>query len=221
MNARIIGGTAFAVIVGANMAVFAQITPPPSPRPAGEAQQQPAVSPAEPSVTLVGCVAREADYRRARGVGVGGAAGTGAGIGNEFVLVNAAPAPAASAAAPPAPGAAPAVPPAIGTSGAGGAYELTGPAEGQLEQYVGRRVEIAGRMKQETMAAASKAPAVAATVPESSTGRPGVGPATGSPSGRPAGQPAGGIDLTGRDLHLREFEMVSVREAAGDCGAAK
>jgi hypothetical protein len=27
------------------------------------------------------------------------------------------------------------------------AYELTGPGEGQLEQYVGRRVEISGKLK--------------------------------------------------------------------------
>jgi hypothetical protein len=223
MNARIMGFTALAVVISGSMAVFAQITPPPSPRPAGEAQQAPAVTPAgDPSVALVGCVERESDYRRAHSAGLGGAAGTGAGIGNEFVLVGAAPAAAATATPTPEPGAAPANPAAVGTGGAAGnAYELSGPGEGLLAGYVGRRVEIAGRMKQESMAAASKAPAVSATVPESPTGRPGGATATGSPSGRNAGQPAGGIDLTGRDLHLKEFEVVSVKEAAGNCPAAR
>ena len=50
------------------------------------AQQAPA---AEPSTTIVGCVVREADYRRTADAGRGGVAGTGIGAGNEFVLINA------------------------------------------------------------------------------------------------------------------------------------
>jgi hypothetical protein len=225
MKAGIIEATCIAVVSGASMAVFAQATERPgpptnSPPLAAQTQQQPAPSvPFEGSVTLVGCVQREADYRRAQNAGRGGAAGTGAGVGNEFVLVSASTAIAgATPSDAPTPGAPPAEPVTVGTPGrAGGAYELTGPAEGQLEQYVGRRVEIVGKMKSGPTAKSDKAPAVRATVPESTTGRPGVpSSATASPSGRPA-PPAGGVDLTGQDLHLREFEVVSVREATGSC----
>jgi hypothetical protein len=220
MKAGIIEATSIAVAIGASMAVFAQTTerpgqPATSPSSASETQQP--TAPAGVSVTLVGCVEREADYRRAQDAGRGGAAGTGAGVGNEYVLVTASTA-IAGATPPdaPTPGTPPAEPDAVGTAGmAGGTYELTGPAEGQLEQYVGRRVRIVGKMKSGPTAMSDKAPAVTATVPESATGRPGV-PSTASPSGRPA-PPAGGVDITGKDLHLREVEVVSAREATGSC----
>jgi hypothetical protein len=225
MKARITEATCIAVVIGTTMAVFAQTTersgPPTGSRPpAAEAAQRPAAAAsAEVPATLVGCVEREADYRRAQDAGRGGAAGTGAGVGNEYVLVNASTA-IAGAAPPdrPTPGAPPAERGTVGTAGvAGGAYELTGPAEGQLEQYVGRRVEIVGKMKNAPTAKSDKAPVVTATVPESTTGRPGVpGTATASPSGRPA-PPAGSVDITGQDLHLRELEVISVREATGSC----
>ena len=41
------------------------------------------------AVTLVGCVQRESDYRKAQDAGRGGVAGTGIGAGNEFVLTSA------------------------------------------------------------------------------------------------------------------------------------
>jgi hypothetical protein len=223
MKAGVTKATCIAVVMGAGMAVFAQTTERPreaSQSPAVEAQQHPAATePAGVPVTLVGCVQREAEYRRTRDAGRGGAAGTGAGVGNEYVLVNASTAIAGETPPDrPAAGAPPAESGIVGTAGmAGGAYELTGPAEGQLEQYVGRRVEIVGRMKSGPTPLSDKAPAVTATVPESTTGRPGVSStATASPSGRPA-PPAGGVDITGEDLHLREFEVVSVREATGSC----
>jgi hypothetical protein len=225
MKTGITGSTGIAVVIGASMAVFAQTTersgpPTTSQPPAGEAQQQPAATtPAEVSVTLVGCVQREADYRRVHHAGRGGAAGTGAGVGNEFVLVSASTAiVGATPLQAPTPGAPPAEPGTGGTAGiAGGAYELTGPAEGQLEQYVGRNVAIVGKMKSGPTAMSDKALAVTVTVPESTTGRPGaLSTATASPSGRPA-PPAGGVDITGQELHLREVEVVSVREATGSC----
>jgi len=43
-------------------------------------------------ITVVGCVQREADYRKAHDAGRGGTMGTGAGVGNEFVLINVTPA---------------------------------------------------------------------------------------------------------------------------------
>jgi hypothetical protein len=177
MKAGIIEATSIAVAIGASMAVFAQTTerpgqPATSPSSASETQQP--TAPAGVSVTLVGCVEREADYRRAQDAGRGGAAGTGAGVGNEYVLVTAST--AIAGATPPdalPPGAPPAEPGTVRTAGmAGGAYELTGPAEGQLEQYVGRRVETVGRPDVPSTAAAS-------------------------PSGRPA-RPAGGVDITGQ-----------------------
>src|SRR4051812_25064213 len=82
---------------------------------------------------------------------------------------------------------------ATGTSGASTtAYELTGPGEGQLSRYVGHRVELTGKFKAgET----------------SATGRP-----TGGPT---AGAPPHGVDVGGKDLKLREFEVASAREASG------
>jgi hypothetical protein len=103
-------------------------------QPAAQSGTQP-----ETPITLVGCVQREADYRREQDKGRGGAVGTGAGAGNEFVLINASVAtpdtPTSSGAEPCAPG------------GKGEAYELTGDRERDLERFVGRRIEIAGMLK--------------------------------------------------------------------------
>jgi hypothetical protein len=218
-----ITATCIAVLLRASMPVFAQAPeqpgPPTTSQPlAAEAQQQSAstTTPAQVPVTLVGCVQREADYRRAQHAGQGGAAGTGAGVGNEFVLVGATTMTAGATAL--ALGTPSAEPDAAATGGmADGAYELTGPVEGQVEQYVGRRVEVVGRMKSRPTAMSNKAPAIVVTVPESTTGRPGVSStATASPSGRPA-PPAGGVHLTGQGLHLGQLEVTSVREATGSC----
>src|SRR5258705_120543 len=45
----------------------------------------------EMPVTLIGCIQRESDYRRANDRGRGGAVGLGLGSGDEFILVNASP----------------------------------------------------------------------------------------------------------------------------------
>jgi hypothetical protein len=91
---------------------------------------------ADKEITLTGCVQSEEDYRKAKGLGKGGAVGTGAGVGNEFVIVSAKPAGAPSAAE------------TAGTSGAAAmAYEVTGSKEGDLKQFVGKRVEIMGKAK--------------------------------------------------------------------------
>jgi hypothetical protein len=147
-----------------------------------------AQAPAE-NVVVTGCIHGEEEYRRAIDAGRGGAAGTGVGAANEFVIVDAST--AGRAATPGAP---------TGTGGAAGrgAYELTGPNEGQAKQYVGRRVEISGTLK-------------AADVDAS--GRP-TGGAT-------AGKPPEGIDVTAKDLKLRELEVVSIRPASGTCPALR
>jgi hypothetical protein len=173
------------------MAVFAQTTG--TGQTAGQSQSQPATSAAqhEQEITVVGCVQREADYRRAHDEGRGGAAGTGLGVGNEFVLANAKMATAGATETP-------AEDTPTGTSGSvakGKAYELTGPNEGQVEQFVGRSVEIVGKLK----------PA-------------GYG-AAGPTGGATAGAPPSGVDVMSKDLKLRELEVTSVREAAGTCPA--
>ena len=190
MKARILGSMCIAGTFAVGMVGFAQGSQQPS-----QAQTQPgAGSSTDQPITVTGCIQREADYRQARDAGRGGVAGTGIGAGNEFVLTN------ASSAAGARPGAEPANP--TGTAGASTsgniAYELTGANEGQVAQYVGRRVEITGRVK----------------AAETGAGGQPTGGAT-------AGQPPKGTDVTSKDLKLRELEVTSVREATGSCPAAK
>lgn len=135
-------------------------------------------------ITLVGCIQREADYRRQHDLGRGGVAGTGLGRGNEYILAN-----------PIRPGSGAAASELdcgtiAATSGAPGeAYELTGPSERELEPYVGRKVAVTGMLKN------------AETQPEA-VGTSGGGVAT----------PTGGFDPLGQDLRLFELEMTSFRE---------
>jgi hypothetical protein len=148
------------------------------------AAQSPAASSSQDRVTVVGCIQREADFRRAQDAGKGGVAGTGVGAGNEFVLTDATPAKGASAGAAGA----------TGTVGASTTYELTGPGEGEVAAHVGKRVEITGTLK---------------AAETTASGRP-TGGAT-------AGQPPSGVDVTSKDLKLRELEVSSVKEASGTC----
>ena len=83
-------------------------------------------------VSLVGCIQREADYRRQHGSGKGGFLGFGGGLGNEYVLINTSPRRGSRDCA--------------GASG-GEAYELTGSEEGDLKTFVGQRVAITGTRK--------------------------------------------------------------------------
>jgi hypothetical protein len=75
-------------------------------------------------------------------------------------------------------------------------FELTGANEGQVKAFMGKRVEITGSLK----------PAEA-----DAAGRP-TGGAT-------AGRPPEGVDVTSKDLKLRELEVSSVKEASGTCPA--
>jgi hypothetical protein len=111
-----------------------------------------------------------------------------------------------------------------GTSGAapGTVYELTGPGEGQLKQYVGRRVEIIGKIKSghaagHTGAAASGSTTGATTGTQSGTT---TGTQSGTATGGVAGATRSGSDIMGQDLNIPELEVVSVREATGSCPAA-
>ena len=167
-------GAAAAVVL--TLAMSAQATA------QGQSSTTPAAS-QEQQVTVVGCVVRESDYRKARDAGKGGVAGTGVGVGNEFLLTNASMAGASA--------------PAVGTAGtASGEYELTGANEKQAEQFVGKRVEISGKLKAADVSAA--------------------GP-TGGPT---AGKPPSGVDIASKDLKLRELEITSVKASTtGTCPA--
>jgi hypothetical protein len=104
-------------------------------------------------VTLIGCVMREADYRKLHNTGRGGVLGTGVGSGNEFVLVNAntlsqdearrrAAARSTKQKMPAA---------SVGTSGeAGKTYSLTGEAEKNLVSDINRLIEVVGTVENAT-----------------------------------------------------------------------
>jgi hypothetical protein len=143
-----------------SLSVFAQTPSQPQPQPSPSqpatppSTQQPTTQPqsmdaSAEQVTLTGCVQSEADFRRAKGMAKGGPASSGVGVGNEFVIIDASKSSSASGAATPAD--APA-----GTSGAaaGNAFEATGSGEGDLKQYVGKRVEITGKIKRAERSAA-------------------------------------------------------------------
>jgi len=183
------GGICLTVALACGMVAFAQ-TPQTPPQPQPSVSTPAHTQHAAETVTIVGCVQAEADYRKANNLGRGGAVGTGVGAGNEFVLVNASKSMASGT--PPA-GATPGT--ATGTTGsaAGEAYELTGSNESQVSQFAGKRVEIVGKLKPAETGAA--------------------GP-TGGPT---AGTPPRGVDAVSKDLKLRELDVTSVRETTGTC----
>ncbi len=205
------GGTCLAAVLAFGMVALAQeptpsqppsqppTTQPPTTQP--PTQTEPSTRPAtrqqsdtqssEQPVTIVGCVVSETDYRRSKNLGGAGAMGTGAGAGNEFVLVNASMSHGSSTA-----GATAGAPSATGTAGSASgseAYELTGSGESKAGSFVGKRVEIMGKLK------------------AAETG------ATGTTGGATAGKPPSGVDVTSKDLRLREIEVTSVRETTGTC----
>ena len=194
----IIGGC---VAVALTTVAFGQATPaPPTTPPSATTPTATQGTQAGEQVTLVGCVQREADYRRTQDAGRGGVAGTGVGAANEFVLADASMAGAAAGrtgASAPGTTATPSATGTTGTSAAPVAYELSGANEGKVAQYVGRRVEIIGQLKPAEVTA-------------------------GGPTGGPtAGAPPRGVDVVSKDLQLREVEVTSVREATGTCAAAR
>ena len=94
-------------------------------------------SPAQP-VTLIGCVQKESDYRKAHNIKKGGGLNMGIGDGDEYMLINATR----------VSGGVPSVT-TVGdcTGGSGEAIELTGPKEEQFKNFVGKRVEVSGTQK--------------------------------------------------------------------------
>lgn len=91
-------------------------------------------------IALIGCVQREADYRRTHDLGRGGVGATGLGRDNEYVLINASKMDAAGAVSP--------ANVVCSFQGSAEAYELTGNRERELEPFVGRVVQISGMLKE-------------------------------------------------------------------------
>jgi hypothetical protein len=114
---------------------FAQSTQPASPQPAGQTGDED-----ETPISLVGCLQREADYRRAHDLGRGGVAATGLGRGNEYVLINASRMDSSGTAQPASANCSP--------DATAEAYELTGSREPDLERFVGQVVHINGMLKE-------------------------------------------------------------------------
>ena len=124
-------------IVALSISAFAQAPTqgtarPPASSPAITPSRTP-VATASDTVTITGCVEREADYRAARDQGRGGPAGSGLGQGNEFILTH------ATTGSP------------VPTSGSGNtesiAYQLTGSAEADAGSFLHQRVELTGHFK--------------------------------------------------------------------------
>ena len=100
-------------------------------------------SPAQP-VTLIGCVQKESEYRKAHNIKRGGGLNTGLGDGNEYILINAVRV---------SPGSAPAGMSGDCTSASSGeAFEITGSHEGEFKAFVGQRVEVSGKQKRARVA---------------------------------------------------------------------
>ena len=195
MKTQHISSASAAAVLMVSMAAFAQTPQSSSPAtqtttpsseaasPSSQADQKSAQSSRQPEtpVTIVGCVMRETDYRKANDSGKGGPVGTGLGRGDEFVLVNAMKTTAGS------PGTASSIDCASATgvagSGSGEAFELAGSREKDLASYVGQKVEITGTLKE------------AAT--------------TTGPSGE--AKPTGGFDPLKQDLKLFEVDIISFR----------
>lgn len=188
MYKRLAGAACMSAVVAIGTVAFAQSTPPQQPPTSSQAQAQ-APQPQKPeaqNVTITGCVQKEADYRAAHNLGSGGAAGTGVGAGNEYVLVNASiGSGTVGTTGSETPGAA----------GAMAAFELTGEKESEVGAFVGKRVEIIGKMKAAEIGAA------------------------GPTGGATAGKPPTGVDVASKDLKLREVEVSSVKETTGTCPA--
>ena len=88
------------------------------------------------SATVVGCLMKETDYRKAHGLGKGALGGTG--LGDEYVLVDASVV---------SPGASENGSGACSENAAGMAYRTTGHLEKDLKPFLGQRVEVTGHFQ--------------------------------------------------------------------------
>src|SRR4029450_12719273 len=111
------GATLVGVALLASTTAFAQTTAPKTTTASTSTTKAQRESPAQP-VTLIGCVQKESDYRKAHNIKKGGGLNMGIGDGDEYMLINATR----------VSGGVPSVTP-VGdcTAGSGEAFELTGP----------------------------------------------------------------------------------------------
>jgi hypothetical protein len=96
------------------------------------------------SMTVVGCLMSEPDYRKAHGLGKGAIGGLG--LSDEFVLVDAAESPNGTAATSTSTSSSSA---RCTETGTGKAYRLTGTREEELKKLVGHRIEVTGAFDHE------------------------------------------------------------------------
>jgi hypothetical protein len=124
------------IVASAAVALATAITAAAGTQASATRQGQPVAAPK--TVTLIGCVEFEQDYRKRMAAGRGGVLGSGVGATDEFVLTNVRP--AAAEVGTTGRSARGATPPGAG----GGVYSLTGPQEKNLKRDIGRQVEIVG-----------------------------------------------------------------------------
>lgn len=188
---------------------------------------------ADDSVTLVGCLYREADVPGRTPNVV-----ERAGILEDYILVG-----AMATAAEQQPGAQTdardATPGAVGTSGtahaAGSMFKLEHVADDRLSELVGKRVEVTGKIDaadrsdfERPVGTSGDAPAAEPQPGQPEVGQPEIGQpdAAGSPVGDRAGQPQVGQPQPDRnplspdDINLPEFEVASISEVDGMCPAS-
>ena len=144
MNTRKIAGLIAAAFC-VSTAAFAQSES----RPASEQKSQVSTN---TTMTLVGCLMKESDYRRAHNLGKGTLGGLG--LGDEFVLVDATEVATTSAADTTSEPARPAAAPTSTSatcreSGVRKAYRMTGKEEKDLKPFVGHRMQITGTFDHE------------------------------------------------------------------------
>jgi hypothetical protein len=207
-------------------------------------------SPAQP-VTLIGCVQKESDYRKAHNIKKGGGMNMGIGDGDEYMLINATR----------VSGGVPSVT-TVGdcTGSSGEAIELTGPKEEQFKNFVGKRVEVSGTQKRARIDASGRptggsapgggelklfevevasvreaavataqvertetapAPAPATTAPAPAVTAPAPAPAPTATAGRAETAPAATTALPHTASPLPLFELGSLLAFAGAYGVRK
>ncbi len=137
MLRRIIVGAGLVALV-ASLTTFVEATSRVSARQIRVSAPNALPSDAQTSMTLVGCLVKESDYRREHGLGKGGLFGFR--TGSDFVLVNARTwtREVASSAARSR---------RCAESSTGNVFRLAGKREGDLKPFVGRYVQITGRFE--------------------------------------------------------------------------
>ena len=115
---------------------YGQATKPNAQSPKPNVQSPTPTAQSPKTITLIGCVEPEKDYRARLQAKNGGPLASGIGQSNEFVLSASTSAPANGSNKTPAE--------AVATAGLSGDYLLTGKPENELSKYVNRQVEVIG-----------------------------------------------------------------------------